>query len=406
MEKKKMKMGKTRNAARSRSRIYLDYASATPVDPRVLKAMAPYWDIISGNPGALHEEGVSAKQALTDARSRVAHLLHARASEMIFTGSGTEANNLAIMGTVAALERRGVLLESMHLIVSAIEHESVLAPAGELERRGVKVTLVSPEPSGIVSAEKIMSEMRPETVLVSLQAANHEIGTIQPVPELGRKVKAWRTLHKADLPYFHSDASQAALLLNVSVDRLSVDLMTLDAQKIYGPKGVGALYKRQGAVLSPVLFGGRQEQGLRPATENIPAIVGMAAALSLAFQEREKEYARLRKLQELFLRSLEEKVPSASVNGDRRKRLPSNVNVSLPGRDGELLALALDAEGIAVTTKSACAESEEKISSVVRALGKSEEEAKATLRFSFGKKTRVADIRRAVETLAMLVARK
>jgi len=284
MEKKKMKMGKTRNAARSRSRIYLDYASATPVDPRVLKAMAPYWDIISGNPGALHEEGVSAKQALTDARSRVAHLLHARASEMIFTGSGTEANNLAIMGTVAALERRGVLLESMHLIVSAIEHESVLAPAGELERRGVKVTLVSPEPSGIVSAEKIMSEMRPETVLVSLQAANHEIGTIQPVPELGRKVKAWRTLHKADLPYFHSDASQAALLLNVSVDRLSVDLMTLDAQKIYGPKGVGALYKRQGAVLSPVLFGGRQEQGLRPATENIPAIVGMAAALSLAFQ--------------------------------------------------------------------------------------------------------------------------
>ncbi|OGG48425.1 hypothetical protein A3D66_02350 [Candidatus Kaiserbacteria bacterium RIFCSPHIGHO2_02_FULL_50_9] len=384
--------------------MYLDYASATPLDPRVLKAMSPYWSLISGNPGALHYEGVLAKRALSDARSGIARLLHAHAPEIIFTGSGTEANNLAIGGTLLAQERRGAPLSGMHIVTSAIEHESVLAPIRELERRGVKVTVVMPEASGIVSAEKIIREILPETTLVSLQSANHEIGTIQPVPEVGKKIREWRNLRGTTLPYFHSDASQAALLLDVSVDRLSVDLMTLDAQKMYGPKGVGALYCREGVALVPVLFGGHQEQGLRPGTENIPAIVGMAAALDFAVHGREREYKRLLKLQKLFFRSLEKKVPEALINGDRRMRLPSNVNLSLPGRDGEMLALALDVWGVAVTTKSACAGSEEKVSLVVRAIGKSEEEARATLRFSFGKGTRVSDIRRVTDALAHVAA--
>ncbi len=384
-------------------RIYLDYASATPVHPLVLKAMEPYLRKHFGNAGAIHAEGVFARRAVEAARSRIARIIEARAQEIVFTGSGTEANNLGIFGVVDACLLGGAPLSRLHAVTSAIEHESVLNCFKELERRGMRVSYVSPDESGITSAVAMHKEITDDTVLVSLMLSNSEIGTIQPVPELGKLLRAYRAHARRQLPYLHTDASQAALLCNTSVERLGVDLMTLDAQKVYGPKGVGALYVRRNAHIAPILFGGHQENGLRPGTENVPLIVGMAEAFSLAAQRRVEERARLAQLQELFFGLLKRKIPEALINGSTKHRMENNVNISLPRRDGELMALALDAAGVSVTTKAACAESSEKASSVVYALYGDRGRAETTLRFSFGAKTSRGDIIRAVNALARVL---
>ena len=398
-------------------RVYFDFAATTPVDPRVIEAMKPFWQESFGNAGALYEEGVRAKRAIEEARTRIARILSAKAPDVIFTGSGTEANNLAILGTMAAEAKRyqeiqmndgkvtGSPYLRMHAITSTIEHPSVLECFRELERRGVSVTYLAPDAQGIISPEQVLQAITEETILISLMYANNEIGTLLPIPEIGRRIKLLRRERGWNLPYFHTDASQAPLYMNVAVERLSVDLMTVDAQKIYGPKGIGALYRRHNVSLAPVLFGGHQEGNLRPSTENVPLIVGFACALELASQGREREKERVAKLRMLFIRLIKEKIPEAVLNGDVKQALPNIVNISVPGQDGEMLVLALDARGIAAATKTACAESSEKASHVILGLGKDRVYAESALRFSLGRGLVRRDIVLAVRILSDILAR-
>jgi cysteine desulfurase len=381
------------------TRIYLDYAATTPVDPRVVKAMAPYWGKVFGNPSSLHAEGVLAKKALQNARALVARVIRAHAPEIIFTGSGTEANNLALFGVIDALEKKGVSRARMHSVTSSIEHESVLRVFNVLEETGVSVTYVEPDASGVTPLEPVIAAIRENTVLISLMYVNHEIGAVNPVPELGKRLRDLRSAKGTLTPLFHSDASQAATLLNVAVDRLGVDLLTLDAQKMYGPKGVGVLYVREGTPLAPIVQGGGQERGWRSGTEAVPLAVGCGAALSLAEKGREREYARLSKLRDFFIERLLATIPGAAINGNPRRSLPSIVNVSLPGYDSEMMALRLDALGVALSTKSACQEGSERASHVVLEVTRSEEKATSSLRFSFGVHTTKADLAAALRAL-------
>lgn len=284
----------------------MDYASTTPLDSRVLKAMLPYFGKKFGNPSSIHAEGVEAKKVLESARKSVGLILNARAAEIIFTGGGTESNNLAIFGTVRALEKTGVSISKMHFVTTAIEHSSVLECFRELESRGAKVSYAEVKENGIVDPTTIVGLLRPETVLVSVGYVNNEIGTIQPITKIRKLIKDFRNGRIQDFPnekqypVFHSDASQAPLYLDCSVERLGVDLLTLDGHKMYGPKGVGVLYVRRSVTLAPVLFGGGQERGLRSTTENLPLVVGFAKAFEIAAVSREKESARLAQLRDHF----------------------------------------------------------------------------------------------------------
>lgn len=392
-----------------KKRIYLDYAATTPVDARVRRAMEPYCAKEFGNPSSIHAEGNTAKKALDEARTKVARTLEAHAEEIVFTSGGTEANNLTIFGVVSALSGK----RTPHLITTTIEHSSVLEPLRELERQGrAAVSFVPVEPNGIVRSEKIVAALRPHTVLVSVQYANNEIGTIQPIRKIAQgihnfnfktsKLRGFKTI-------FHVDACQAPLYLHYLVNALGVDLLTLDAHKIYGPKGVGCLYVRRGTPLAPLIFGGGQEHGLRATTENVPGIVGFAEALRIASAEREKESVHIQKLRDILCTlirangSISEKC-NVVVNGsmERGERLPNNLNLSLPGVDTEMLTLQLDAGGIAVSTKSSCLK-DEKSSYVVRALGADASHAESTLRFSLGRATTNKDIEYTVRVLAQIV---
>ncbi len=457
----------------STRRIYLDYASTTPLDGRVWKAMTPFVTHFFGNPSSLHAEGVVAKKALDTARVTVARCLEAHPDEIIFTSGGTEANNLAILGTLnfwegttPALADSGTpfvkgettpaLAESPlskgvpnsdsgrvvgtppapfgeragpfskgdmpHVVTTNIEHASVLEPLRELERQGkIKVTYVPVESDGIVKAERIVEAIRPETILVSVMYANNEIGTIQPIAKIGKAIRNIRgrqlnakrsTLNAHNeraYPLFHCDACQAPLYLNCFVNALGVDLMTLDGHKMYGPKGVGALYVRRGTPVAPMLLGGGQERGLRSTTENVPGIVGFAEALRIAVAEREKESTRLLSTRDSFCallsKTLKRMGKEVVINGsmERGERLPNNLNISLPGVRTEFLTLQLDANGVAVSTKSSCLK-EEKESYVVKALLDGHERAKSSIRFTLGRQTATKDITRAVAVLKRLLS--
>ncbi|MDO8620558.1 MAG: cysteine desulfurase family protein [bacterium] len=390
-------------------RIYMDYASTTPLDPRVGKVMEPFFTKSFGNPSSIHAEGVVAKKALDNARTNVARCLEAHADEIVFTSGGTEANNLAIFGVVNFFTRSDLV--KPHIVTTNIEHSSVLEPLKELERKGrAEVTYVPVEENGIVKAENILSAIHPNTVLISVQYANNEIGTIQPIRKIGQllsSVKGQRSKVKGRekvYPLFHVDACQAPLYLRCLVNALGVDLLTLDAHKIYGPKGVGALYVRRGTPLSPILLGGGQERGLRSTTENIPAIVGFAEALRIATTEREKESLRIGKLRDQLHSDILQNVGMTKVifNGDIKERLPNNLNISFFGVDTEFLTLRLDAEGIAVSTKSSCLK-DEKESYVVSALGGTKERARCSLRFTLGRFTTKKEIERCARVLSTLL---
>ncbi len=373
----------------------MDYASATPVDVRVRDVMEPYFSRSFGNAGSIHAEGVQARDALEGARKCIARTLGARISDIMFTSGGTEANNLAILGVARALEGPGPL----HMVTTTIEHPSILNCFKRLEENGVSVTYVPASESGVVSPHDIEKALTPRTVLVSVMYANNEIGTVQPISRISKIVHCFKEKRDAELPlYMHTDASQAPLYLDCSVQKLQVDLMTFDAQKIYGPKGVGALYKKHGVVVSPLFEGGGQEYGIRPGTENIPLIVGFAEALSNAQKEYKELSEKTAKLRDYFIRSLIENVPSIVVNGDADARIANNINVSIPGHDAEFLVISLDADGIACGTGSACTRGKDS-SYVVEALGGGEAFAKSSLRFSLGKKTTEGDIDRVVSVL-------
>ncbi len=415
------------------SRCYLDYAATTPLDRRVRKAMEPFFSKAFGNPSSIHTEGVVAKKALDVARTRVARYLEAHADEIVFTSGGTEANNLAIFGVLSPLIRGALssstggvlqppkappLVRGMkpHIVTTNIEHASILEPLRALEREGrAHVTYVPVEENGIVKAEKILSAVRPNTVLVSVQYANNEIGTIQPIAKIGKAIRNLRNglksqipnpkfqIAKSQTPLFHSDACQAPLYLRCLVNALGVDLLTLDAHKIYGPKGVGALYVQRGTPLSPTLSGGGQERGLRSTTENIPGIVGFAEALRIATAEREKESLRIAKLRDhlyLLIRANKKVAETVVVNGSMEKseRLPNNLNISLPGVDTEFLTLQLDTQGVSVSTKSSCLK-DEKESYVISALGGTKEGARSSLRLTLGRFTTKKEIDYCVRVL-------
>lgn len=378
--------------------IYLDYASATALDPRVKQAMEPYWSKAYGNPSSLHELGREAKLAVRRARKSVASLLKCRPSEVIFTAGGTEADNIAVFGIAGALGKG-----KAHFITTAVEHHAVLDCFKALEEVGHRVTFLGVSKDGLVDARSVDAAIRPDTVLISVAYANSEIGVIQPIREISRAVdNARKNREKAASPvplYFHSDASQAAGFLDLNVDKLGVDLLTLNGAKIYGPKGVGALFVSRSVILKPVVFGGGQEKSIRSGTENVPAIVGMARALELVERGRAKESARLTKLRDYFIGRLLKVVPDAALNGHAEKRLPNNINISIPGIESETVVLFLDQKGIYASTGSACTSEAVEPSYVVTALGKPLELAAGSLRFTMGRGTTKKDVDYVIKVL-------
>ena len=383
-------------------KIYLDYAATTPVDARVKKAMLPYLDKIYGNASALHQEGRKAKAVIVKARKKIAKALNCKPEEIFFTGSGTESDNIAILGTVRANKEFG-----RHIITSNIEHPAVLKSCEELKKEGFRVSFLKVNQEGILSLADLKRIISKKTILVSIMYANNEIGTLQPIKEIGRivkKVKEERKREGNKTPiYFHTDACQAAGYFDLDVQKLGADLLTLNGSKIYGPKGMGALYVRTGTKTEPVIFGGGQEGGLRSGTENTAGIVGLAKALEIAQKEREKTFKREARLRDRLINGIIENIPRAILNGHPKKRLPNNVNVSILDIEGEAMLLFLDRCGIFASTGSACHSESLEPSHVLLALGRPYEFAHGSLRFSLGRKTTAKDIDYVLKVLPKIV---
>ena len=393
----------------SKRRIYLDYASAPPVLPEALRAMREAERLV-GNPGAIHAEGVAAKKSLEGSRARIAALLGCKAREIIFTSGLTEANNLAILGTARHLQyprsdlkgTQGPTLKNTHWIVSSIEHDSVLESFAEVERLGGRISYVEPNEHGIVTPEVVGRALTKDTMFVSVGWANNEIGVVQTLAKIARLLRDHEKAH-GTVVIFHSDAGQGPLYLPTLVHSLGVDLLSLGANKLHGPHGVGALYVSNKVSLEKIVLGGSQERGLRAGTEHLALAAGFAAAYETIARDRESEATRLRKLRDEFAREIVARVPGSVINGDLSRALPHMLNISIPNISSEYVTLALDARGIAVSTKSACREGEESRSHVVAPLGGEEWRARNTLRFSLGRDTRKSDIRRVVETLIRIL---
>jgi cysteine desulfurase len=373
--------------------IYLDYNATTPLRTEVLEAMLPYLHTHFGNPSSVHGAGRQAKHGVEEARERIAELIHCRPAEVLFTSGGTESNNLALTGVRNAMRYKG-----HHIITTAIEHSSILEPLDTLATEGATVTILPVNSEGRVSADDLVAALRPETVLVSISLANHEIGTIQPIAALSRIIRE-RGI------YFHVDAVQAAGKLPLDVTSLGVDLLSLSAHKISGPKGVGALHVRKGTALTPLLRGGPQEREKRAGTENVAAIVGFGVAATLAAQELATSAAHCCHLTQQLCEGIVQHVPGAFLNSPAHHRLPNTLNVGFNDATGEGLMMGLDLAGIAVSTGSACAAGSLEPSHVLLALGRNAEEAKSALRFSVGKETTAQEIDRVLEVLSKVVER-
>ena len=378
-------------------RIYLDYSATTPVDDRVVAAMMPHLTAKFGNASSVHSFGQEARAAVDKARRQIAELIHARANEIVFTSGGTESNNLAIRGLCAANQANG-----RHVITSAIEHPSVRGVLDQLEKEGWEVTRLPVYDDGMVRIEDVRGAIRPETILISVMLANNEIGTIQPVEEVGALVREQRALGHRHLQ-LHTDAVQAAGRLSIDVDALGCDLLTLSAHKMYAPKGVGALYVRRGVRLFPQQVGGHQERERRAGTESVANIVAFGSAAQLAQNEMTERNAHAQRLRDRFERQVESQIGEIVFNGDRDARLPHVSNISFRFIEGEGLLIHLDMQGVAVSTGSACSSGTLEPSPVIRALGRNEELARGSIRFSFGKDNTDEDVDYVVEVLSKAV---
>lgn len=374
--------------------IYLDYNATTPVDHRVLEAMLPCFDDRFGNASSIHSAGQHARTAVDRARESVAMLIGAKPSEIVFTSGGTEADNLALLGLVAAAPQQS----KKHVITTAIEHHAVLNACQELERRGIHATYVSAGADGTVDPDDIRRAITSETILISVMHANNELGTIQPIEEIGRVAA------EADV-YFHCDAVQSAGKLPLDVNRFGVDLLSISAHKIYGPKGVGALYLRSGTPLEPLLFGGHHERDRRPGTENVPGIVGLGKAAELSRTNLDVDASRISALRDRFETALLDSIPDARINGNRALRVCNTTNITFAGAGGEALLIALDLEGIACSTGAACSSGSVEPSHVLTAIGLSDDEARSTLRFSLGTATTPEEIEAAIQVVRRVVDR-
>ncbi len=374
-------------------RAYLDYNATTPVDKLVLEAMLPYFAENFGNASSIHSPGQQARAAVDHARASVAALIGAKPAEIVFTSGGTEADNLAIFGVVAASQAA-----RKHVIATAIEHHAVLHSCQALESQGVEITYVPVGRDGIVDPGDIRRSLRPETILISVMHTNNELGSVQPVEEIGRIAA------EADV-YFHCDAVQAAGKLSVDVNRSGADLLSLSAHKIYGPKGVGALYVRAGTPLTPQLHGGHLERDLRPGTENVTGIAGFGKAAQLAKENLAEEAARIAALRDHLENSLLDRIPSVAVNGAVEHRAPNTSNLAFPGAGGEALVIALDLMGLACSTGAACSSGAIEPSHVLLAIGLSPDDARSSMRFSLGRFTTPAEIEMAIDVIPAAVSR-
>ena len=393
--------------------IYLDYAATNPVDPQVVKGMQPYWSEKFGNPSSVYSLGRESKKAIDQSRTTIAKILNCHSDHIFFTAGGTESINTAIFGVVRAWKKRNSK-KKPHIISTTIEHSAVLNSIRSLEEDGVEATYIKPDTSGIIKPGDILSAIKDNTALISVMYANNEVGSIQDIASISKqlkKVNSLRIQHKLPVIAFHSDGCQGAGTLEIDVQALGVDLFSLNASKIYGPKQVGCLYVRSGINLEPILSGGGQEKGLRSGTENVPGIVGFAYALDLAQKKRVQENNRLRKLRNYLIAQIEKRIEGVEVNGphfslDTEKnpvRLPNNVNISFLGVEGEALMLYLDSYGICVSTGSACDSTQTEPSHVIQALGKPSEIAASSIRMSLGKATTKSDLDYVVKVIEKLV---
>jgi len=378
-------------------RIYLDYAASSPVDPEVIRAMEPYWSDIYANPNARHLEGRKAHEALEDARKKVADFAGARAHDVVFTSGGTEANIRAIQGTLDAYRRAHP--EGGHIITTAIEHPSVLDFCRSYESRGFRLTVLSVDDGGRVSSEECAKMIASDTAFVSIMFANNEMGALQPVYACASAVRESRTKNGASFPLFHTDASQGPLFFDIIETTALADLITLDAQKLYGPKGIGALINKKKELFT-AKTGGSQEYGLRPGTQNVPGAVGFASACERVKERREEDVRRTSALQSVLIEGLLT-LPGVVLNGSRSERLPNNVNVSLEGIEGEYTVAKLDMLGIAASTRSACIGDSFEGSYVIAAIDQNR--ANTSVRFTLGRDTTKSDIQRVIDAIAEVI---
>ena len=416
---------------RGRNRIYLDYAASTPMDPEVEEAMRPYFGKIFGNPGSAHLFGQEASAAVFTARQKIAKALGANYDQIIFTGSATEANNLALRGVIDEIKKLRItnyelnkknnsqfVIRNPKIIVSSIEHESVLETARGLEREGVEAFYVPVAKDGVIDIKQLKKALDENTVLVSVMYANNEIGTVQPILEISNIIRNFKEkIANSHTPYairhwplFHTDAVQALQYLNCNVDDLGVDLMTISAHKIYGPKGIGVLYVRDKKLLKPIIIGGGQEYGLRSGTENVPYIVGFGKAIEINEKVKTKETKRVKALRNYFWQNMKKIFPKAELNGSARlttsgsleARLPNNLNIYFPGSSAQDRYIELDLLGVAVSPGVACSARSAKPSYVIENLGYGGDRASSSLRFSFGRLNTKQEINRAITVLKKL----
>ena len=374
-------------------RIYLDYAATTPTDPDVVKAMLPYFTESFGNPSSLYSYGQESKGALDEAREKIALAIGAQSDEIIFTSGGTEADNAALAGVAWANKGKG-----NHIITTTIEHHAILETCHFLGKTGFDITYVLVDKYGIVDPDDIKKAITPRTILISVMHANNEVGSIQPIEEIGHIAR------EAGV-YLHTDAVQTVGHIPVDVNKLGVHLLSISAHKLYGPRGVGLLYVRRGTRITPYLHGGAQEKGRRAGTENVAGIVGLAKAVELAMTDLENEMRRQTLLRDRLIKGLRDKIELVHLNGHPTQRLPNNVNVSIDYVEGESMLLNLDLDDVCVSTGSACSSTSQEPSHVLLAMRVPPEKAHCSLRFTLGKWTTDADIAHVLEIMPSMVAR-
>ena len=381
----------------TQNHIYFDHAGTTPLDERVLEAMLPYFTRLYGNASSVHTVGQEARYALDNARERVAKVLNCRNREVVFTSGGTESDNAAIQGAAYALQETG-----RHVITDSAEHHAVLHACEVLEDRGWEITRLPVDDYGMVDPQRVYDAITERTTVVSIMYANNEIGTITPIPDISAAVKQRATELDRTI-VMHTDAVQAAGFLDLDVRRLGVDMMSLSAHKFYGPKGVGALFIRRGAPFLPFITGGGQERERRSGTENVPGIMGLAAALEMADAHREETGLLCRTLRDRIIDEISSRVPDCVLNGHPTERLPNNVNFSFEGVEGEPILLGLDLQGIAASSGSACSSGSLEPSHVLLALGQTADLARGSLRITLGRNNPDAEVDRLLTVLTGLI---
>ena len=393
---------------KNKKRIYLDNSASTAVDERVLDEMNLHWRVKIGNAGSLHKEGIDASNAIKSARKSVADSINALFAEnIVFTSGGTESNNLAILGAIEKLINKGKKYEELHVVTGVAEHNSVFDCFAFLESKGVQVTYLSVDTVGRINIKDLKENITDNTVLVSVILVNNEIGTIENIRDISKAIRHWKKGKESVVyPLLHTDASQAPVWMRVDAQKMGVDMLTLDSQKIYGPKGVGCLYVKEKECLSPILFGGGQEFGLRPGTPPTPLIVGFAKALELVEEERDTYVTKIAEIRDSFISIITENISNAELNGDIGDgRIAGNINFSFPSIDGEQLVIEMDEKDVAISTKSACLSKESGASRVIESLCKNDIDSLGTVRFSMSRHTTRDEMLKVADILVEVVKR-